>query len=115
MSATGAVSDPVLPGIDIEHSLVSARYPASKAILFGSRARSGFSKESDADIALVLHGHTGEFLTTKLELADITYDVLLETGIRVQPFPICEEEWLHPARYSNPRLLHNIDKEGIRL
>jgi hypothetical protein len=29
--------------------------------------------------------------------------------------PIWEDEWEHPEAYSNPRLLHNIDGEGIRL
>ncbi|RXM22358.1 nucleotidyltransferase [Citrobacter sp. AAK_AS5] len=46
---------------------------------------------------------------------DIAYDVLLETGIRVQPLPVWEEEWAHPERYSNPRLLKNIAREGARL
>ena len=48
-------------------------------------------------------------------MADIAYDVLLETGIRVQPPPIWEEEWTHPDAYSDPRLLRNIDREGVRL
>lgn len=48
-------------------------------------------------------------------MADLAYDVLLETGIRIQPLPIWEEEWVHPEAYSNPRLLHNIRREGVRL
>ncbi len=85
------------------------------AILFGSRARQDFRPDSDADVAVLLRGRPGKFLPTKLELADIAYDVLLETGIRVQAFPIWEEEWAHPERHSNPRLLHNIEHEGVRL
>jgi predicted nucleotidyltransferase len=96
-------------------AIVSARYPVNGAILFGSRARGGFHRNSDADIAVVLRGRAVDFLATKLDLADIAYDILLETGIRIQPFPIWEVEWLHPETYSNPRLLHNIDREGIRL
>ena len=48
-------------------------------------------------------------------MADLAYDVLLETGIRIQPLPIWEEEWEHPEAYSNPRLLHNIAREGMQL
>ncbi len=48
-------------------------------------------------------------------MADIAYDVLLETGIRVQPLPIWEEEWTHPEAYSDPRLIRSIDREGVRL
>jgi hypothetical protein len=45
----------------------------------------------------------------------VAYDVLLETGINVAPLPIWLDEWNHPENYSNPALLHNIAKEGVRL
>ena len=48
-------------------------------------------------------------------MADLAYDVLLETGVRIQPLPIWEEEWAHPEGYSNPRLLQNIERQGVRL
>lgn len=64
---------------------------------------------------MLLRGHRGKFIATKLAMADLVYDVLLETGIRIQPLPIWEEEWEHPETYSNPRLLHIIEREGIRL
>ena len=91
------------------------RFPVRSAILFGSRARGHFRPDSDADVALVLTGPHGPFLDTKLELADIAYDLLLETGIRIQPLPVWEDEWAHPETYTNPRLLKNIAREGIRL
>ncbi len=93
----------------------TARFPVRSAILFGSRARGHFRPDSDADVALLLAGTHGPFLDTKLDLADIAYDVLLETGIRIQALPIWEDEWTHPENYANPRLLQNIDREGIRL
>lgn len=94
---------------------VAGRYDIIGAILFGSRARKSHRLDSDADVAVLLHGRPGKFVATKLEMADIAYDVLLNTGIRIQPLPIWEEEWMHPEAYSNPRLLQNIDREGIRL
>jgi predicted nucleotidyltransferase len=94
---------------------VETRYDMVEAILFGSRARNTHHPDSDADVAVLLHGQPGKFVTTKLEMADIAYDVLLDTGIRIQPLPIWEEEWKHPETYSNPHLLDNIDREGIRL
>jgi hypothetical protein len=36
---------------------------------------------------------------------DLAYDVLLETGIRIQPLPIWKIEWDYPENYSNPALL----------
>ena len=93
---------------------VASRYDLAGAILFGSRARKSHRTDSDADVALLLNGPPGKFVATKLAMADLAYEVLLETGIRIQPLPIWEEEWLHPEAYSNPRLLYNIDHEGIR-
>lgn len=90
-------------------------YPVSQAILFGSRARRSHRPESDADVAIVLHGQQNDFVATKLAMADIAYDVLLETGILVQPLPIWETHWLHPELHANPRLLENIAREGILL
>lgn len=94
---------------------VASRYDYAGAILFGSRARKSHHPESDADVAVLLHGRPGKFVATKLAMADLAYDVLLETGIHIQPLPIWEDEWEHPETYSNPRLLHNIEREGIRL
>ena len=94
---------------------VARQYDLAGAILFGSRARKSHRPDSDADIVVLLHGRVGKFVATKLAMADIAYDVLLDTGIRIQPLPIWEEEWAHPETYSNPDLLHNIEREGIRL
>ena len=94
---------------------VASRYDFAGAILFGSRARKSHRPDSDADVAVILHGQPQKFVATKLEMADLAYDVLLETGIRIQPLPIWEEEWAHPENYSNPRLLANIDRDGVRL
>lgn len=94
---------------------VSRQYNLAGAILFGSRARQNHRPDSDADIAVLLHGHRGQFLDTKLALADIAYDVLLETGVLIQPLPVWEDEWQHPEIHSNPALLHNISRDGVRL
>ena len=94
---------------------VARHYPLRSALLFGSRARGGFRSDSDADIAVLLDGLRRPFLATKLELADMAYDVLLETGVHIQPFPLWSEEWEHPETFSNPRLIENIRREGILL
>jgi predicted nucleotidyltransferase len=94
---------------------VREHFDVAEAILFGSRARGDFSSESDADVAVLLRGEPGRFLPTKLKMSDIAYDVLLDTGINVSPLPVWLTEWTHPEAYSNPRLLENIAREGIRL
>jgi hypothetical protein len=64
---------------------------------------------------VLLRGPHQRFVATKLAMADVAFDVLLETGIRIQPLPVWQDEWEHPETYSNPALLQNIATEGIRL
>ncbi|MCW5237836.1 nucleotidyltransferase [Verminephrobacter eiseniae] len=45
----------------------------------------------------------------------VAYDALLETGIDISPLPVWLDQWEHPERCSNPALLHNIAREGVRL
>lgn len=56
---------------------VAARFDFAGAILFGSWARQTNRPDSDADIAVILHGHPGKVVSTKLEMADVAYDTLL--------------------------------------
>jgi hypothetical protein len=37
---------------------------------------------------------------------------LLDTGVLIQPVPVRQDQWDHPERHSNPRLLANIRREG---
>jgi predicted nucleotidyltransferase len=94
---------------------VSVEYSVKAAVLFGSRARGTHRTDSDVDIAVLLHGPRGKLMDTSLEMADIAFDVLLETNIYIQPLPIWEDEWAHPETHSNPRLLENIQREGVPL
>jgi antitoxin ChpS len=95
--------------------LASRQFEIARFMLFGSRARGDYRPDSDADIAVFLKASEGDFVGTKLALADLAFDVLLETGIRIQPLPIWESEWHHPENYSNPRLLQQIARDGVPL
>ena len=83
--------------------------------MFGSRARGDNKPDSDLDLAVVLNGQRGDFLDTKLDMAGIAFDVLMETGVLVQAFPVWEDDLAHPERFPNPGLIQNIAREGIRL
>jgi predicted nucleotidyltransferase len=96
-------------------ALIADRYDTAGAIVYGSRARGTHRPDSDADVAVLLRGEHQRFLSAKLAMADIAFDVLLETGILISPLPIWIDEWEHPENYSNPALLRNIDREGVRL
>lgn len=90
-------------------------YDVSEVIMFGSRARGDNKPDSDLDLAVVLNGQRGDFLDTKLDMAGIAFDVLMETGVLVQAFPVWEDDLAHPERFPNPGLIQNIAREGIRL
>ena len=94
---------------------ICAHYDTAGAMLFGSRARQTHHADSDADVAVLLRGEHQPFLKTKLDMADLAFDVLLETGVRVQPLPVWLDEWEHPEYHANPALLANIAREGIWL
>lgn len=95
--------------------LIASRYDIAAAIVYGSRARGTHRPDSDADVAVLLRGKHQRFLSAKLDMADAGFDVLLEHGILISPLPVWLDDWEHPANYSNPALLHNIDREGVRL
>jgi predicted nucleotidyltransferase len=92
---------------------VSERYSVKAALLYGSRARGTHRAYSDVDIAVLLRGPRGKLMDTSLDMADIAFDVLLETNVYIQPLPIWEGEWEHPETHSNPRLVGNIQREGV--
>jgi len=95
--------------------LIRERYDVAGAILYGSRARGMLGgSDSDADVAVLLKGEFRRF-DALMDMSDATFDVMLETGVLIDPLPVRMDDWEHPENYSNPALLRNIDKEGIRL
>lgn len=45
-------------------------------------------------------------------MADLAFDVLLETCINISPLPLWLDEWKHPDSHPNPELLRNIVRTG---
>jgi len=94
---------------------LAGRYDVLDVILFGSRARRGHRPDSDADLAVLLRGGRGSRIDVSLQLADVAFDVMLETGILIEAIPFWEDEWAHPERFANPALIENIRREGVHL
>jgi predicted nucleotidyltransferase len=84
-------------------------------ILFGSRARGDFTEASDLDLAIVLEPPIGRPFAVKCEVIDATYDLFLDSGIIIQPWPLCED-WLdEPQASPYPHVVRAILREGIRV
>jgi predicted nucleotidyltransferase len=95
-------------------ALLQGKYDIAQAIVFGSRVRGTQRPDSDADVAILLPGKPHGLLPAKLDMADVAFDVLLETGVLISPLPVWTDEWAHPETYSNPSLLRNIAREGVQ-
>jgi predicted nucleotidyltransferase len=81
-----------------------------RAILFGSRVRGEATRDSDADLALIVHESADGLLW---RLTGIAAQVFAETGIMIQPVPITIEDWLYPEDFPRPSFLRTVDREGI--
>ena len=96
-------------------ALIASKYDMAGVIVYGSRVRGTHRPDSDADVAVILRGEHQRTLAVTLAMADMAFDVLLDTGINISPLPVWLDEWDHPENYSNPALLKNIAEEGVRL
>ena len=94
---------------------IGDQFDVGGVIVYGSRARGTHRPDSDADLAVLLKGDRQRFVTVTKAMCDVAFDVMLDTGILVSPLPIWLDEWNAPDDYSNPALLKNIEKEGIKL
>ena len=47
-----------------------------------------------------------------VRLADIEYDVIVDTGIEPQGWPISESEWRNPELHENPPLVRAMRRDG---
>ena len=72
-------------------------------------------EDAEVQLALILDDDVTDFVATKLELTKTAYDVLVETGIEVAPFPVPVTHWYLPSKAANPALIEEIRKHGLRI
>ena len=82
-----------------------------QAVLFGSCSRGDERPDSGIDVAVVLD-RTDNSATERNTLSDLTYDVMAETAMEIQPWPISEEEWSNPRCHDNPSLVRAMRRDG---
>lgn len=80
--------------------------------LFGSRARGDYEPFSDADVAVVLEDEDWELVGEVRQLARLAHDVLIETGVEVQGWPVSLAAWGEPARHPEPALVKAMRRDA---
>ena len=62
-------------------------------LIFGSRARGDARPDSDADLAVILEDGDWKFWDEQMFLSGLAYDVLLDSGLWIQPWPVSRSQW----------------------
>ena len=101
--------------IGIFLALVGVNFDVAGAILYGSRARGTHRVDSDVDLAVLLNGEPANAFLIQKSMSELAYDVLMDTGVNIEPLPIWLVEMDNPETFSNPSLLQSIATEGLRV
>ena len=86
------------------------KYPEVEIILYGSKARGDFDKESDIDLLILVKS----IVNTRLEeeITHITFDIELNYDVVFGKIIENKDFWNMPLAKAMPLHL-NIDKEGV--
>lgn len=109
--------DPVTRGaLRSFQAILAAKYgPHLRSLyLFGSRARGDHRPDSDIDIAVYLD-EAPDPLGEQLDLIDRGYDIVLDTGVNIQPWVFAQASLSDPAHHRAAHLVSAIRREGIPL
>ena len=118
LAVTERIIDPKVAGIltDLKRRLERRFGDRFVALyLFGSRARGDHEPDSDVDVAVVLDQEIGRPFDLTREILEDTYDILLETGHYIQPWPLEKGSLDDPLAHPHPRICRAVQREGIRV
>ena len=98
---------------DFARAVRKAYGPRVRGIyLFGSRARGDHTKESDADIAVVLADGESRSWAEMKRLADIAYDFIVSTGAGIEAWPVPESAWKDPGGHVDEALFAAMRRDA---
>ena len=97
--------------IELKERLLK-KYPEVEIILYGSKARGDFDKESDIDLLILVKSIVNSRLEE--EITHITFDIELNYDVVFGKIIENKDFWSMPLAKAMPLHL-NIDKEGVHL
>jgi predicted nucleotidyltransferase len=80
-----------------------------RLLIYGSKARGNFHKESDIDILVLLEQ---EDYQARNQISDIAFDLLLKYGVLISPRVINTIEYAKLCRWQTA-FIRNVDKDGV--
>ena len=80
-----------------------------RAVLYGSRARGDHRPDSDYDIAVFIKD-PGGFMEESTQLAEVTTNILLDTGAVISATPFRAGAWAERTGF-----MHEVRKDGLDL
>jgi uncharacterized protein (UPF0332 family)/predicted nucleotidyltransferase len=80
--------------------------------LFGSRARGDHEPDSDVDVAVVLDQELPRPFDVTREILEDTYDLLLDTGYYIQPWPLEKGSLDDPSSHPYPQISRAVLRDG---
>ena len=80
--------------------------------LFGSRARGDHQPDSDVDVAVVLDQEMPRPFDVTREILEDTYDLLLDTGYYIQPWPLEKGSLEDPLSHPYPQISRAVLRDG---
>lgn len=83
--------------------------------LFGSRARGDHEADSDIDVAVVLDQEMPRPFDVTREILEDTYDLLLDTGYYIQPWPLEKGSLDDPLSHPYPQISRAVLRDGTRI
>jgi uncharacterized protein (UPF0332 family)/predicted nucleotidyltransferase len=83
--------------------------------LFGSRARGDHDPDSDVDVAVVLDQELPRPFDVTREILEDTYDLLLDTGYYIQPWPLEKGSLDDPLSHPYPQISRAVLRDGTRI
>lgn len=91
---------------------VTNKYPDALIILYGSRARGDFQKDSDWDLLILLNQ---ENITNDIEetITNPLYDLEIDYGQVISPIIYSSKDW--NSKYSVTSFFKNVMREGKTL
>ncbi len=91
-------------------ALLKAKFPVSRVILFGSKARGADTIESDIDLLVLTHQELDQ--AAKARIVESVFDLQLELDVVLSLLVVSEEQW-ELGYFQILPIRGEIEREGV--